>query len=106
LIADNSPNTPTDYAYGSDGTDPTISDTSLGNQQIELALDNLLVQNADTESEWNEITTADSSSPVHVTSGGELTNYQSGFFREGENADRFQDGFDPGSTDTEISILT
>jgi len=103
ILADNSPNTPTDYAYGSDGTDPTISDTSLGNQQIELALDNLLVQNADTESEWNEITTADSSSPVHVTSGGELTNYQSGFFREGENADRFQDGFDPGSTDTEIS---
>jgi len=103
IIADNSPAYPSEYAYGSDGTTPTINDTSLGNQQTTVDLTELLVQNVDSQSEWNEILSINSDEAVKVTAGGELVAEQAGWFEEGENADRFQDGFDDGSTDTEIS---
>jgi len=66
LIADNSPSLPTDYAYGSDGTDPTINDSSLGTQEVEVSLDELLVQNADSNSEWNELISVGNDEPFSV----------------------------------------
>lgn len=56
VLADNSPALPTQYAYGQDGATPTESDTALGNQSIAVSLDEILVQNASSTSDWESIT--------------------------------------------------
>jgi len=47
---------PTQYAYGQDGTIPDETDTALGNESIAVSLENILVQNANTTSDWESIT--------------------------------------------------
>lgn len=85
IIADNSPALPDSYAYGTDGTDPTTSDTSLGNQIVEESLDELLVQDADTDSEWSDISPSFGDSEPKQITGGELTSKQSLFTLEAED---------------------
>jgi hypothetical protein len=102
IIADNSPAFPSEYAYGSDGTTPTINDTSLGTQETTVDLTELLVQNVDSTEEWNEILSISDDEPIKVENG-ELLSEQSAFFREGENPDGEQGGFDDGATDSNIS---
>jgi len=55
VLADNSPNTPTDYGYGSDGTAVAESDTALGNELVSVLLDEILIQNANITSQWESV---------------------------------------------------
>lgn len=89
LIADNAPNLPTDYAYGSDSTPATESDTSLGNQIIKTGLDEINVQYADTGAEFDEITPdfAADTPLVIDTLNGRLEQAKVTWFEEAENAD-------------------
>ncbi len=102
LIADNSPLTPTTYAYGSDGTAATESDTSLGTQEVTTGLDELLIQSADSDDEWTDIVSLNPTDALEIA-GGELKAAQSNYFKEGENTDGSNTGFDDGSSDTDIS---
>lgn len=56
IIADNSPALPATYAYGTDGTTPTESDTALGAQAHTEDFVDATIQSADTNSEWSSIT--------------------------------------------------
>lgn len=56
VLADNNPLVPTHYAYGSDGSAVEESQTSLGQELYTTSLDELLVQDANTQSEWEQIT--------------------------------------------------
>ncbi|AFH21457.1 hypothetical protein OSG_eHP1_00135 [environmental Halophage eHP-1] len=86
VLADNSPNLPTDYAYGSEGSAVSVSDTSLGNKLKQVSLSEILVQDADTDSEWSSITTIDSTKPIEVNNS-KLNLLQSSFVIEAEAAD-------------------
>ena len=85
IIADNSPSLPTQYAYGTDATNPTESDTSLGSQVISVDIDETLVQDADSTSEWNDIVSPGATDPIVVDSG-ELKVAQTCFTQEFESA--------------------
>jgi len=54
-LADNSPTLPNEYAYGSDGTAVSESDTALGNELVSVSLSEILIQEADTQTEWENI---------------------------------------------------
>jgi hypothetical protein len=83
-LADNNPDLPTDYAYGSDGSAVSESDTALGNQLKQVSITDLLVQNADTDSEWSSITTIANDKPFTV-SNSQLQTVQSAFVSEAED---------------------
>lgn len=53
VLADNTPAIPTDYAYGSDGTAVDESQTALGNEVVSENLESVLIQSANTTSEWS-----------------------------------------------------
>jgi hypothetical protein len=84
IIADNSPSLPTQYAYGTDSTSPTESDTSLGSQVVSVSIDEKVVQEADTTSEWNSILSISDTTPLKVDSG-ELVATQTCWTEEGED---------------------
>jgi hypothetical protein len=66
IFADNSPDLSATYAYGSDDTSPTESDTALGNQVYSTGLDEIRVQSASTNSEFNNIVSINSDEPLAV----------------------------------------
>lgn len=101
-LADNSPNLPSQYAYGTDDTDPTESDTSLGSQATKVSIDTTLVQNADTETEWGNIIDTSQSNVIKITSGGKVTTKQTSYMTEGESYNRGTEGFDGSYKDTTI----
>lgn len=78
VLADNSPALPTDYTYGSDGSAVSESDTSLSSQLKQVSLSKILVQDANTDSEWSSITSLDANDPF-VISNGELQLAQTSF---------------------------
>jgi hypothetical protein len=103
VLADNSPTLPNAYAYGSDGTAVSESDTALGNELVDVSLEEILIQRADTQSEFESLVgSIDATTPLFV-SGGTFGVLQSCFFHEGENWDTASTGFDDGSSDTDIS---
>jgi len=55
VLADNSPNIPDEYVYGDTGTAVSESDTSLGNEIVRVGLDEILIQDANAQSEWSGI---------------------------------------------------
>lgn len=86
ILADNGPKLPSQYAYGRDGTDPKISDVALGNQAVALSLNNVLIQDADSSGEWDEIVPPISAgTPLEITSTGELKTLPICWTTEGEN---------------------
>jgi hypothetical protein len=86
-LADNNPVRPIEYGYGDDGTTATESDTALGNELARVTIDELLLQSASTESEFQSVTSLADDAPIAATSSGKLALLQSSFTREGENPD-------------------
>jgi hypothetical protein len=82
-LADNNPDLPTDYAYGSDGTAVSESDTALGTELKSVSLAEILQQSADTTTEWNNITSISDDIPLAVNNG-QLELLQTAFVGEGE----------------------
>jgi len=56
LLIDNSPSPPKTFAFGTDDTMPSESDTALGNQVQSYELDTRTVQSVDSTSEWENVT--------------------------------------------------
>lgn len=86
IIADNSPKLPTDYVYGSDDTRPTTSDTSLGNFTVARPLDEIVVQDAQTNDDWETVTQIADDQPIQIENN-ELQTTQTAYWIEAENMD-------------------
>jgi hypothetical protein len=84
LLASDSPDLPTDYAYGRGQSDPTEADTALDDQAATLSLSEIVVQTADTNSEFNSLISIGPNQPVAVRNGA-IELLQAGFFEEGED---------------------
>lgn len=85
IFADNNPSLPKTYAYGS-GDDPVLeSDTALATQEVSVSLDNILIQSADSQSEFaNVVPGPDSDTPLARRNGG-VELLQSSFVRTAED---------------------
>jgi len=69
VLADNSPTLPDTYVFGSDITEPQTTDAALGSELVELSLDEILIQNADTQNEWESLVDPPADVPLVVDSG-------------------------------------
>lgn len=85
VIANNSPNLPTQYAYGSDGTAPSESDTSLGNNVTTEDLTAVLVQSANTTTTLDEIVSISETVAAEVGTDS-IDLLQSGFTQDDQTA--------------------
>jgi len=85
IIADNTPAVPDAYAYGSDDTDPTETDTALGNELTSQSLSEILIQSAATAAQWAELTSIEDTDPL-TTANGQLELLQSAFTQPDEDA--------------------
>jgi hypothetical protein len=85
IFADNNPNLPDVYAWGSGTSNPTESDTALDTQEYTAALDQLSVQSASTGSEFDTVLSSDVNSPVQ-TVNNRVQSQQSAFVFEAETA--------------------
>jgi len=101
VLADNSPDLPDQYAYGSDGAAVAETDTALGNELVTVSLDEILIQSADTQAEWESLigTIADDV-PLTIDSTGPRTQ-QVCWTREGEDYDRGEEFRTAEQTPTE-----
>jgi hypothetical protein len=86
ILGNQASNYPTQYAYGTDSTDPTTSDTSLVSQATKVSIDTTLVQTAETTPDWEDITNIDDTQPFTIDSSGNLKLEQTCF-----NQDWFED---------------
>jgi len=85
VLADNAPNLPTEYAFGSDGSAVSVSDTALGNQQVVDDLSESQITTADTNGEFSDILPAiPDIKPVAVRNGN-IELLQANFALEAEN---------------------
>jgi hypothetical protein len=85
ILASDSPALPTEYAYGRGQSAPAETDTALDDRAATLSLGDIVVQTADTTSEFDAITpTFGSDEPIR-TANGAIETLQSGFFLEAEN---------------------
>lgn len=75
-LADNSPNLPTQYAYGTGQTDPTEADASLENQVIAKSLTTSTVATVDNNTEWGNTVDTPDNQPIEIVNG-ELKTKQS-----------------------------
>ena len=71
VLADNTPALPNAYAYGDDGTAVAETDTTLGNELVETDLDEILIQSASTQAQWESIAQPQINEPI-VVDGGEI----------------------------------
>lgn len=96
VIADNSPDIPIDYAYGSDGTSVSESDTALGDEITSVSLTSLSLKDVDTSSDWQDIAPSiDANTPLQIDAGNfEQTRIADGM--EGESGDGIT-GTPPGA---------
>jgi len=84
VLADNSPALPDAYAYGDNGSAVSESDSALGNEIVEVSLEEVLVQDANLTSEWEN--TVASGAPI-VIANDELGSAQTAVFLEAEDRD-------------------
>jgi hypothetical protein len=89
ILASNAVNWPQTYAYGSDSTDPTVSDTSLGNQQVTQDLDSVLLGSATTQSDWEGVSPDFADDVPLLVDNGKLKQAQTTFLSEAENVQNF-----------------
>ncbi|AFH22764.1 hypothetical protein OSG_eHP34_00155 [environmental Halophage eHP-34] len=85
VLANNSPNLPTDYAYGSLDVSVSEFDTALANELVSVSLTSVLSQNADTNTEWSNITTNVANTDSVFVDSGKLKLAQATFLGEAEN---------------------
>jgi len=85
VLADNTPALPTDYAYGDDSTAVAESDSSLGSELVEVSLDEILIQSANTTAQWDLIAPTDTD--LLVSENDELRQAQTAVFLEAEDRD-------------------
>jgi hypothetical protein len=89
IIADNAPALPSQYRYGSDGTAPAVSDTSIVSPVTTLNPKSKTLEDISTQAEWQNYSTGISpTDPVRVTPSGavELTPIAFAFdFQDGTN---------------------
>jgi len=99
VLADNAPALPNAYAYGRDGTAVSESDTALGDEAVEVSLEDVLIRTLGSDNEWSEgVDEPFSTLPLAVT-GGELATQQIAWTREAENADASDEGATIGPDD-------
>lgn len=84
IIADNNPTVPTQYAYGSDDTLPTETDTSLGNQVVSQNLNRVLVSSSDTTPFTELVPEPGPEEPVNLQDGS-LSFQPVTIYKEAEN---------------------
>jgi hypothetical protein len=76
---------PQEYAYGDDSTNPTVSDTSLGNQVVSQNLNDALIESLDTQTDWeNQTPSFADDVPIGVVNG-ELKQLRATYFTEAED---------------------
>ena len=85
ICSTNAPDWPQDYAYGTSDTDPSESDTSLGNEVARRPLADIIIQDSDDFGEWESLYDVQAQglgaqTPVRVTDNNELALQQSSFF--------------------------
>jgi hypothetical protein len=85
ILASTAVSWPQTYAYGSDSTDPSVSDTSLGNQQVTQDLDNIFIGEVETQSEWENNTPTFADDVPLAIENGKLKQLQTTQFTETED---------------------
>jgi len=85
ILASSSVAWPQTYAYGSDSTDPTVSDTSLGNQQVTQDLDNIFIGEVEAQSEWENRTPTFADDVPLAVENGKLKQLRATYFTEAED---------------------
>jgi len=100
IIADNNPQTPSQYAFGNNQTQPAESNTSLTNQVQSTNLNRTQLQNIDTTSEFESaIPPIPDDSPLTVDQvNGAVTISPVTYYTEAENADFFGNVFNSAAT--------
>jgi hypothetical protein len=88
VLADNNPGLPTRYAYGSDDTPVSETDTALGNQVTSVDATSLFVQEASTTAEFTNITDIPFNQPADIENN-QIVLLQSAFVGEGEDTTGF-----------------
>jgi hypothetical protein len=83
ILLNQTPATPTEYVFGTGDEPPQESDTSLTNEEYRASLARLEIQQADTSTEWQNITSLQSDEPLYIESG-QLKLAQAAFFFEAE----------------------
>jgi len=96
VLADNTPTIPNEYGYGSDGTAVAESDAALGNEVITTSLEEILIQDASTQSEWDAILPSITATDAYANSSGP-TLLQTCFTQEGELPATGNIGFSDGA---------
>ncbi|UXF49892.1 hypothetical protein 7841G3A1_21 [Haloquadratum phage sp.] len=91
IIADNSPQTPTRYAFGTSQTQPTTADTSLTNRIQSTSLNRRQLQNIDTPAEFEQALSIPDDKPASVDQvNGAVRLNPVTYYTEAENADSRQ----------------
>ena len=91
ILSDNNPDWPDFYSSGSGGSEPDVSDTSLDTEVVNIDLDSLLIQSADTQDEWDDILDIPEAKPLVIDETGPRT-AQIAWTTEAEDADSFDGG--------------
>jgi hypothetical protein len=81
ILADNSPTLPNAYAYGSDGSAVSESDTALGNELVDVSLEEILIQRADLEVDWESLLGDPDATDPWTFVNDAIEFYQTGFFQ-------------------------
>jgi hypothetical protein len=87
VLADNSPTLPNAYAYGDDGTAVSEADTALGNELVDVSLDEILIQDASLSADWASIVDGLGDTDPLTTTNDELALAQIADTREGDDFD-------------------
>ncbi|AFH21816.1 hypothetical protein OSG_eHP10_00030 [environmental Halophage eHP-10] len=85
VLANNSPALPDRYAYGDDGSAVSESDAALGNELVDVSLEEILIQDAALSGEWDNITSNKTATDPLTTDNDELAVAQVCFTTEGED---------------------
>jgi hypothetical protein len=84
ILLNQAPAPPSEYVFGTGDDPPTESDTSLTNEEYRASLARLEIQQADTTTDWQDITSIQNTDPL-IIENGKLKLAQSAFFFEAEN---------------------
>lgn len=85
ILLNQTPATPSEYVFGTGDDPPKESDTSLTNEEYRASLARLEIQQADSTTEWQNITSLQSTDPL-IIENGELKLAQAAFFFEAEDS--------------------
>ena len=92
VLASVQPDWPEDYAYGSDDSKPDETNTSLNDETTRASLTEILIQEAFSDSGFEDITDIEDTEPF-IIDGGALRPAQSAYFIEGNDLSITGDSF-------------